>query len=399
MKISMLSTGEEVLHGDIVDTNASWLGEQFFQHGLGLSYRSTVGDQLDALVKEITTLSLRSDVIIVNGGLGPTSDDMSAQAMADAAGVELELNQAWVEKMEAYFSQSKRPMAQSNLKQAMLPKGAEVIDNPVGTACGFSMRLNDALIMFTPGVPFEFKRMVKEEILPLLHKLYPEVEQQVCHKIYTFGLGESGIADLLQSIDLPKGFSLGYRSYMPFIEVKVFSPRDHEQIESIMFQINETLSAYVVGINQPLIEVVGEALSDNQWQLSLMEQATGGELARTLYQSEKAQQYFQQSIVDNQVEPLSDLEDGVVIATEYRMDTQADVSLASFKLKDGSYALVLVTGQNCFAQQVVFKRNYPLKSQQILLSTMLFDMLRRHAKHEVVFGEFAQCERVGLMES
>ncbi|MBD1577591.1 CinA family nicotinamide mononucleotide deamidase-related protein [Vibrio sp. S11_S32] len=404
MKISMLSTGEEVLHGDIVDSNASWLGEQFFQHGFGLDYRATVGDQLDGLVAEITALSLRSDVVIVNGGLGPTSDDMSAQAMAQAAGVELELKQEWLENIEGYFASLGRPMAPSNVKQAMLPIGSEIIDNPVGTACGFSMRLNDALIMFTPGVPFEFKRMVTDEILPLLHQLYPSVEQQACHKIYVLGLGESSIADSLKSLTLPQGFSLGYRSYLPFIEVKVFCPVRHPELNEIVQQIADILIDNVVGIDKPLTNGVVDALQSQQWQLSILEQVTGGELARQMYRAgptgpdDAQSSVFQQSIVDNQAPKLAELADSVLLCAEYRQDTQADVSLANFWLEDGSIALTLSTEQGAWAQQVTFKRDYPLIAKQVIVTMVLLDMLRRQASDLKVIGQYGYFECVNKIE-
>ncbi|OEF29180.1 CinA family nicotinamide mononucleotide deamidase-related protein [Vibrio rumoiensis] len=398
VKISMLSTGEEVLHGDIVDTNASWLSELFFEQGFALDYRSTVGDQLEELTTEIIALSQRSDVVIVNGGLGPTSDDLSSLAAAQAAGVALELNQEWLATITEYFSRIGRPMADSNAKQAMLPQGAIVIDNPVGTACGFSIELNGALVLFTPGVPFEFKKMVRDEILPTLKSRFPDVERLVCNKIYTFGLGESGIADTLSSLDIPEAFSLGYRSYMPFIEVKVFSPYSDSKIETVLTAITEQLKDNVLGINQPLIEVLGDGLMDKQWQLSALEQVTGGELARQMYQSESTQQSFIQSVVDNQAEPLTELTDALLLANEYRLDTQSDIVLANFKLDDESFALALSSKLGNYVQNVTFKRTYPIKAQQVLITTVLLDMLRRHINDESPFVEFGHFERLSVIE-
>ncbi|HBV75801.1 MULTISPECIES: CinA family nicotinamide mononucleotide deamidase-related protein [Vibrio] len=398
VKISMLSTGEEVLHGDIVDTNASWLSEVFFEHGFALNYRSTIGDQLDELRDEIISLSERNDVVIVNGGLGPTSDDLSALAAAQAAGVELKLSQHWLDTITEYFSRINRPMADSNIKQAMLPEGASVIDNPVGTACGFSIELNGAMVMFTPGVPFEFKKMVRDEILPKLKLCFPNVKRLVCNKIYTFGLGESGIADALSSLDIPEAFSLGYRSYMPFIEVKVFSPHSDSNIEMVLTAITERLKNYVLGINQPLIDVIGEGLTNKQWQLSILEQVTGGEVARQMYQSERSQQSFVQSVVDNQAEPLAELSDAILLNNEYRLETQSHACLANFKLEDGSIGLALSSQLGNYAQNIMFKRDYPIKAQQVLIATVLLDMLRRHMNGESPSIEFGHFETLSTIE-
>ncbi|MFV0574691.1 MAG: CinA family nicotinamide mononucleotide deamidase-related protein [Vibrio sp.] len=397
VKVSMLSTGEEVLHGDIVDTNASWLSEQFFQQGFALHYRSTVGDQLEVLQQEIIALSQKSDVVIVNGGLGPTTDDLSALAAAKAQGVELELNEDWVETMTQYFKRVGRPMPESNLKQAMLPKGAEVIDNPVGTACGFCIRLNDALVFFTPGVPYEFKRMATEEILPRLKEAFPEVQRLECNKLYTFGQGESGLADLLDPIPLPEGFSLGYRSYMPLIEVKVFSPYQHPELERILDEIHTQIKEWTLGINQSLTTVVANALVEKDWQLSTLEQATGGQLARDFILQSQANSHFVQSMIDNQAAPISELHDALVLADEYRQDTMSDIVLANFNMEDGSTALVLISQDDHFAQQVRLKREYPLKAQQILLATVMQDMLRRYANQENPIAEYGQFERLAFV--
>ena len=148
LKVEMLSTGDEVLHGQIVDTNAAWLADFFFHQGLPLSRRNTVGDNLDDLVTILRERSQHADVLIVNGGLGPTSDDLSALAAATAKGEGMVLHEAWLKEMERYFHERGRVMAPSNRKQAELPASAEFINNPVGTACGFAVQLNRCLMFF-----------------------------------------------------------------------------------------------------------------------------------------------------------------------------------------------------------------------------------------------------------
>ncbi len=128
LNVEMLSTGDEVLHGQIVDTNAAWLADFFFHQGVPLSRRNTVGDNLDSLVAILRERSQHADVLIVNGGLGPTSDDLSALAAATAKGEGLVLHQAWLTEMERYFQQRGRVMAPSNRKQAELPASAEFIN-------------------------------------------------------------------------------------------------------------------------------------------------------------------------------------------------------------------------------------------------------------------------------
>jgi competence/damage-inducible protein CinA-like protein len=224
IKVEMLSTGDEVLHGQIIDTNAAWLADYFFNQGLPMSRRNTVGDSLDDLIAVLKERSEHADVLIVNGGLGPTSDDLSAQAAATAAGVELVMHQQWLEHMERFFAERGREMAPSNRKQALIPATSEMVDNPVGTACGFALQLNRCLMFFTPGVPSEFKVMVDQQIMPRLRERFVLPEPPVCLRLTTFGRSESELAQSLEPLSLPEGAVMGYRSSMPIIELKLTGP-------------------------------------------------------------------------------------------------------------------------------------------------------------------------------
>jgi competence/damage-inducible protein CinA-like protein len=171
INVEMLSTGDEVLHGQIVDTNAAWLADFFFNQGLPLTRRHTVATT--RLAGRDSTRTQRT------GGCadrqrrpGPTSDDLSALAAATAKGEGLILHEEWLETMTRFFAERGRPMAASNRKQAEIPASAEMINNPVGTACGFAVQLNRCLMFFTPGVPSEFKVMVEQEILPRLRERF-----------------------------------------------------------------------------------------------------------------------------------------------------------------------------------------------------------------------------------
>ena len=215
LNVEMLSTGDEVLHGQIIDTNAAWLADFFFNQGLPLKRRHTVGDDLDSLVAILRERSEHADVLIVNGGLGPTSDDLSALAAATAKGEGLILHEAWLETMTRFFAERGRPMAASNRKQAEIPQSAEMINNPVGTACGFAVQLNRCLMFFTPGVPSEFKIMVEQEILPRLRERFPLPAAPLCLRLTTFGRSESELAQSLEHLQLPPGVVMGYRSSRP----------------------------------------------------------------------------------------------------------------------------------------------------------------------------------------
>src|SRR5476651_477591 len=168
MRVEILCTGDEILTGKTINSNYSHIARRLGEVGLSVHWGTTVGDDRDSLLNAFKLAGQRADAVIVNGGLGPTVDDLSQEIAAQAAGVGLVLSEEWLAKMEAYFQRRGRVMPPNNRKQAMLPAGAEVIDNPVGTACGFAVTIGQARFMFTPGVPRELRRMLEEQIIPRL---------------------------------------------------------------------------------------------------------------------------------------------------------------------------------------------------------------------------------------
>ena len=404
LKVAMISTGEEVLHGDITDTNAAWLSALLFQRGFPMSRRTTVGDQLDMLAKEIEHCSLTADVVIVNGGLGPTTDDLTAQAAAIAANVGLELVDEWVAAMEEKYAKLGRVMPETNLKQAMLPEGSEVLDNPVGTACGFAMRINRAWVFFTPGVPSEFKKMVHEQILPRLAVNYANTSARECIRLHTFGLSESGIGQSLQAIRLPDDFELGYRSEIPFIEVKVFCPQDHPQAPAIVEAIANQLGDNLVGHNQPLLNAVGELIEQKEYSLAVAEYYSGGFLTSWLYDDE----YLAERVVQSWVLGRGNLpkehhqapmEASLSMAQAAREKNQADIGLAIGTEQDGHVVVALVTPEGEWAQQVSTKRRYASRDFRYVLSTLGLDMLRRWLEGKPVLGHSESLRRIDQREN
>src|SRR3954451_944010 len=168
MRIEIICTGDEVLTGKIVNSNFSYISQKLEDFGLAVRWGTTVGDDRETLLAAFRQAGERADAVIVNGGLGPTIDDLSQEIAAQAAGVDLVLNEDWLARMEAFFQRRSRVMSPNNKKQAMLPQSAEILDNPIGTACGFAMDIGKARFFFTPGVPRELRRMLEEQIIPRL---------------------------------------------------------------------------------------------------------------------------------------------------------------------------------------------------------------------------------------
>ena len=225
MRIEIISTGDEIVTGLVVDTNAAWLSALLLEQGWQVRRRLTVGDNLADLKAALQESANRAEVVLVCGGLGPTADDLTAQAAAEAFDQPLTLFPDWLATMAERYASRGRTMAQSNSKQAWLPQGCEILDNPVGTACGFLVSHpashGQSRLFFTPGVPFEFKQMVCEQILPRLKALAGEETDTELRRFYTVGVSESALSDKLDAAPWPAGIELGYRSSRPLIELKL----------------------------------------------------------------------------------------------------------------------------------------------------------------------------------
>ncbi|WP_407083603.1 CinA family nicotinamide mononucleotide deamidase-related protein [Photobacterium leiognathi] len=399
IEITMISTGEEVLLGDITDTNAAWLSRYLFEQGLTMTRRVTVGDHCERLAKEIESCSLNSDIVIVNGGLGPTSDDLTAVAAAMAANVGLEQSDHWVAEMKAKYEKLNREMPAANLKQAMLPEGAELIDNPVGTACGFAIKLNRSWIFFTPGVPSEFKIMVKDQILPRLQAKYPANQSLHCFRLFTYGLSESSISDAFQHLTLLQGYEIGYRSSLPFIEVKLFAPEQGNTALTLLAEMETLLGDNIVGKQVGLIGNLASMLTQQHKKLAIVEQSTGGFVVNWLNQQPALSEYVVSASVQNTVvDTKTDMDALVKAASDQlqRLNATPDIQIGLFSgaLYDGTVTLGLITEEGQWIQRVQFKRVYSHDDQRWVIATVLLDMLRRYLQGVAIFGHYESLNRL-----
>ncbi len=375
IRVEMLATGDEVLHGQIVDTNAAWLAELLFQHGLPMTSRTTVGDAMSSLVETLVQRSHIADVLIVNGGLGPTSDDLSAQAAAEASGTELVMQEAWLEKMEAWFAARGRVMAPSNRKQAQIPAGAEMLNNPVGTACGFAMQLNRCWMFFTPGVPSEFKTMVEEEILPRLKQRFDLPAPPLCLRLTTFGRGESDIANELEPLPLPEGVVMGYRTSMPIIEIKLTGPETQRvAMEQVWQQVKLLLAECTIFEGRDgLPPVLAHALQQRGLRLALSEQFTAGLLHWQLASAE-----VPLSAAEIVLPQQEDLETQVARTRALAAREGTVLALSVGELREGEIALALHTPEASWGQRVKFSPGrHNLETRQKVVAMMAMNMLRR----------------------
>lgn len=262
MRIEILCTGDEVLSGKTVNTNYSHMARRLQETGLDVVWGTTVGDDRQSLVQAFQLASGRADAVIVNGGLGPTVDDLSQEVAAEAAGVELELYEPWLENIRSFYERRGREMPPNNVKQAMLPKGAEFIDNPVGTACGFAIDIGAARFFFTPGVPREIRKMLDDEIIPRLLAMSGGQVAVRLKRFHSFGLGESRVDHMLQGVeDLADGgeVKLGFQTHYPQLETKIFARGASAQELQVRFApveraVRDTLGAYLLAEDTESLE-------------------------------------------------------------------------------------------------------------------------------------------------
>src|SRR4051794_4969032 len=197
MRCEVLAIGTELLLGQIVDTNSAWIGEQLALAGIDSYEHRVIGDNLDRIVRAIDELLSRADALIICGGLGPTQDDLTRDAIAAWMGVPLVRREELVEQIAAMFRTRARDMPQNNLRQADVPEGAEPIPNPIGTAPGVRADHHGKVVYAVPGVPYEMQKMIAEQVLPDVLSRAGERATIVSRSLKTWGSSESGIAEMV----------------------------------------------------------------------------------------------------------------------------------------------------------------------------------------------------------
>ncbi|MEZ4240995.1 MAG: competence/damage-inducible protein A [Myxococcota bacterium] len=288
----ILSTGDEVVTGQTLDTNAAWLSEQLTELGFDVVRHTTVGDRRADLVGAFRDLAARCDVAVVTGGLGPTDDDLTAMAVSEAFGWPLALDPEALAQIEERFRQFGRKMAAINRKQAMLPEGTLRLDNDWGTAPGFAFEAGQAFVACLPGVPREMRELFAHRVLPALRSRYSLRPGRLV-TVRTVGIGESDLQEALGDWQAP-GVVVGFRTQLPENHLKLRFAADIAEDE-VMARAASVLErvgrwAYTVeGLPRPLpgydcgggrpAAVVGRLLQARGQTLALAESCTGGRLA------------------------------------------------------------------------------------------------------------------------
>jgi nicotinamide-nucleotide amidase len=353
MRIEIICTGDEVLTGKIVNTNFSYMAQKLEDFGLSVSWGTIVGDDREELLAAFRLSGERADAVIVNGGLGPTVDDLSQEIAARAAGVDLVLNEDWLVRMEDFFRRRNRVMSANNRKQAMLPTTAEILDNPIGTACGFALDIGKARFFFTPGVPRELRRMLEEQIIPRLLARSGTQTAIYLKRFHSYGLGESHVDQLLAGVEelVPDGsVKLGFRTHYPQIETKLTvrgADLDdiHAKLGPVQDEVRKRLGNFILGEDDQTLEgVVLAELAAEGGSLTVVETFTGGQIAGRIAHLPGAEKVFRRSLVARDPAEIAVTLglDGGLIAGELSREAAEAVAIAARQETGASHALAVL---------------------------------------------------------
>ena len=300
MKAEILATGDEIRSGALVDTNSAWIAEKLEEIGVAVQRHICAGDDADVLVAIIQEISGRADICVVTGGLGPTTDDITAQAAATAVGVDLVQDEKALSMITAFFKARNRELTASNRKQALVPSGSKTLYNPVGTAPGFSLKIGGCSFFFMPGVPPEMTRMLARDVIPSIEKLMGDQRSNcLVRNITTFGLTESMVGEkVAEVVDAFPGLRLGMRAKFPEIHVKFYlNGKNLSQMQATLDAATQwvkgRLGKYVLSTEgEAMPRVVARLLTERGATLAVAESCTGGRIANWLTDVPGSSSYF-----------------------------------------------------------------------------------------------------------
>ena len=294
MKVSTLSIGDELILGEVLDTNASYIAGRLYDlAGIKVLRHLTVRDDEAEIVAALLELASLSDAVIVSGGLGPTSDDLTAAAAARAAGTELELSEQALQHLEQFAQRISGGLHPANRRQAMIPKGSPLIPNPLGTACGFVILVGGAELFFMPGVPFEMKRMLEDTVLPQLARRGTGAGLRLTLKV--FGMSEAEVGVRVEGcLPADSPVELAYCVKFPAIDLILRTRAGQEQaLAQAAQRVRESLAGVIFAENEESMDQVLAALfRESGLTLALAESCTGGLIAARITAEAGSSAYF-----------------------------------------------------------------------------------------------------------
>lgn len=299
VKAEIITIGDEILYGQILDTNTQWISLELDKLGIKTVRKSSVGDQKSEILQILNEASQRADVVFITGGLGPTKDDLTKKILAEYFGCDLQMHPEALQYVTEFFSKRGRELSDINRDQALLPTKAEFVRNSQGTAPGMWFNEKGVIWVSMPGVPYEMKSIMEQEVLPRLVKHFKT--PIIFHKVIkTVGIGESYLSDLIESweLQLPEHIKLAYLPSMGIVKLRLTAlGQDLEvlksDVEVELQKVHPLIKSYIFGYGKDdLAEVVGRILIDHKATISVAESCTGGHLAHQFTQNAGSSAYF-----------------------------------------------------------------------------------------------------------
>lgn len=284
----IITIGTEILLGEILDTNARYVARALRDVGVNLFRKTTVGDNANRIAEVIQQATQRADIIITTGGLGPTVDDPTREAVAMAAGVEAEFRPELWEQIQARFRKFGREPTDNNKRQAFIPKGARAIENPVGTAPAFIMETNGSHVISLPGVPREMEHLMQDEILPFLRQRFELKEVIKSRVLHTSGAGESQIDDRIGDLETSQNPTVALAAHSGRVDVRITAKAASEieaedQIQQMEQIVRDRLGKWIYGSDHETLESAAlRHLEHIGWTMVAVEVGLAGELVRRL---------------------------------------------------------------------------------------------------------------------
>ncbi|KAA3439470.1 competence/damage-inducible protein A [Rufibacter hautae] len=300
----IMTIGDELLYGQVIDTNSAWLGQELGKIGIRVKQITSISDNPNAITDALTQAISRADVVLITGGLGPTKDDLTKHTLTRYFNTDLQLHQPSLDDVEEIFRKYNRPMLEVNRQQAFLPATCTPVRNVLGTAPGMLFQEQNTVIVSMPGVPFEMKRMVTDTVLPYLQQHY--ALPQIIHSVVqTIGIGESFLSETIADWEdnLPANIKLAYLPHLAGVRLRLtgfskdgqdLEAQLQEQVDKLTALIPDHIFAYG---EVPLEEAIGHLLKERNLTISTAESCTGGLVAHKLTSVPGSSSYFLGSVV------------------------------------------------------------------------------------------------------
>lgn len=405
----IITIGDELLYGQVIDTNSAFLGQELGKLGIRVRQISSVSDQAEEIVQALDAARQRATLVLITGGLGPTKDDLTKHILTEYFGTELVLHEPSLRDVEGIFARYNRPMLEVNRQQAFLPASCTPIRNVMGTAPGMWFEDRGVVFVSMPGVPFEMKRMMTDIVLPKLKEHFhtPAIEHVV---IQTVGLGESFLAERISDWEdaLPANIRLAYLPYVGGVRLRLTGTDDgqpnlRERMRALLPALREKLGQHIFAEGEVTLEAaVGELLRERGLTVGTAESCTGGYVAHKLTSVPGSSAYFKGSIIayDNNIKinylnikPESLAAYGAVsetvvreMAEGLRQHLQVDVAIATSGIAGpdggtpdkpvGTIWIAYADAHRTVSRLLNFNRGRQLNIEYT--TTVVLDMLRTH---------------------